>query len=179
MLLPFPSGRFGAVLADPPWPFDTWSDKGRDRSPDKHYATLRFDQLAALPIGSLVADDCTLFMCAVWPRMEMALDLIAAWGFTYKTLAFDWIKITKAGTPALGLGFWTRANAEPVLLATRGKPQRKARDVSQVILAPRRAHSAKPPEIRTRIERLVAGPYIELFAREYADGWAAWGDQLP
>jgi N6-adenosine-specific RNA methylase IME4 len=178
-VIPFPPGRFGAILVDCPWPFATWSPRGRDRSPDKHYQTMTFDELAALPIGSLAADDCALFMWTVWPQLDMARALIDAWGFTYKTAGFVWVKTNKDGRPFKGLGYWTRANTEPCLFATRGKPKRRARDVSQVIMTPRDRHSAKPTEIRGRIERLVDGPYLELFARERSPGWTSWGDQLP
>jgi N6-adenosine-specific RNA methylase IME4 len=102
-----------------------------------------------------------------------------AWGFTYKTVAFVWVKTTKAGTPATGMGFWTRSNAEIVLLGTRGHPKRLAKNVGQIILAPRGEHSVKPEEVQDRIEALVPGPYLELFARRARPGWACHGDQLP
>ena len=112
------------------------------------------------------------------PELRGALDIIVAWGFSYKTAAFVWVKTTAAGMPATGMGYWTRANAEICLLATRGAPKRLAKDVHQVVMAPRGEHSAKPEEVRRRIERLVGGPYLELYARRQAAGWTAWGNQV-
>ena len=78
--------------------------------------------------------------------------------------------------PQMGMGYWTRSNAEFVLLATRGKPKRLHANVSQIVIEPRRQHSRKP-DLYGRIERLVAGPYVELFARQTRPGWDCWGDQ--
>ena len=105
-----------------------------------------------------------------------------AWGFEYKTVAFYWVKLnTAAKHPAdyfTGLGYWTRANPEQCLLGTRGKPPRRAKNVKRLIVEKRREHSRKPECVRERIERLVAGPYLELFARETKQGWDTWGDQV-
>jgi N6-adenosine-specific RNA methylase IME4 len=177
-----PRNHFRAISADPPWDFKTWSDKGKDRSPD--YSTLSFDDIAALPIGSVAADDCVLFLWACWPTITDAFKVIEAWGFQYKTCAFSWMKadpyrlFADDATPFAGLGYWTRANTEPCLLATRGKPKRLHADVRQGIIAPRREHSHKPDQVYERIERLVTGPYLELFARQRRPGWTPWGDQV-
>lgn len=178
--------QFGAILADPPWRFKTYNEKGRNRCPDwkrfksspaKHYETMSFEDIKALPVGKVVAPDCCLFMWVSWPMLENALELVDAWGFTYKTCAFDWMKPAKSGLPAMGCGYWTRANTEPCLLATRGKPKRIHADVRQAILEPRREHSRKPDCVHERIERLVAGPYLELFARQSKPGWVTWGNE--
>ena len=113
--------------------------------------------------------------------MFEALPLIDAWGFTYKTCAFCWVK--GEGLPLfpddiktqVGMGYWSRANTEVCLLATRGSPKRLNADVRQVILDKRREHSRKPDEIYERIERLVEGPYLEMFARQRRDGWDQFG----
>ena len=177
-MTPFPAGKFKAILADPPWSFAAWSEKGHSRSAENHYPTMDINELSEMPVGGLYEDECVLFLWVTWPRLEEGLRLIKRWGFVYKTDAFCWIKTTKAGTPALGTGYWTRANSEVCLLATHGRPKRLSASVSQVILAPRGRHSAKPAEARARIEKLVAGPYIELFARERAPGWVSWGNEL-
>ena len=105
--------------------------------------------------------------------------MIDAWNFVYKTVAFTWAKTTKdgAGFP-IGCGYWTRANPEQCLLATRGRPQRLSRAVRQLILTPRREHSRKPDEVYDRIEALVPGPYLELFARAPREGWHSWGNEV-
>jgi N6-adenosine-specific RNA methylase IME4 len=175
-------GKYAAVYADPPWHFATWSEAGRDRSPE--YQTMGAAAIASLPVLELAADNCALFMWACWPTMKDAFDLITAWGFTYKTCAFTWMKadpyrlFADDKTPFAGMGYWTRANSEVCLLATRGKPKRLNADVRQGIIAPRREHSRKPDEIYGRIERLVPGPYVELFARSTRAGWNSWGNQV-
>lgn len=193
-----PRNHFGAILADPPWRFEVWSGetavKKRNNTPERHgtnvnasvhYQTMAADELRALPIQDLAANDCALFMWATWPTLLDAIELIEAWGFKYKTCAFDWMKAHTGqiemfradGDPLMGMGYWTRANSEPCLLATRGKPKRLAADVRQGIIEPRREHSRKPDCVHDRIQRLVSGPYLELFARQSRPGWTTWGNQ--
>lgn len=164
-----PRNYFGAVLVDPPWRFETWSTNGRGRCADKHYTTPESSWLFQLPVADLAAADCVLFLWSTWPHLQLALALIDAWGFEYKTCAFCWLK------PQIGCGYWCRAQSEPCLLGVRGRPKRLHADVRQGIIAPRRQHSRKPDEIHQRIERLVAGPYCELFARQSRPGWTTWG----
>jgi MT-A70 len=78
----------------------------------------------------------------------------------------------------IGCGYWTRANPEQCLLATRGHPSRRSRGVRKLVVAPRREHSRKPDEIYERIEALCDGPYLEMFARHSRPGWAAWGTEV-
>lgn len=188
-----PRNHFGAIYADPPWRFATWNKatavkrraSGTNVSAAVHYDTMTTGEIAALPVADLAADDCCLFMWISWPMLPDALALIEAWGFTYKTCAFDWMKAHNTQPdffadeiPALmGMGYWTRANSEVCLLATRGKPKRLNADVRQGIIEPRREHSRKPDCVPSRIERLVAGPYLELFARTKRDGWSVWGNE--
>lgn len=174
----FPTGKYGAILADPPWNFRTYSAKGKARSADRHYAVMAGDDLAALSVGDLAAPDCALFLWTTDPMLPRALALMAAWGFDFKTIAFTWAK-TNAKSPGwfTGMGYWTRANPEMCILGTRGKPKRLNKDVRQLVVAPRREHSRKPDEIHDRIERLVGGPYLELFARAPRENWTVWGNQ--
>lgn len=176
--LPAGERKYGVIYADPPWSFETWSGEGKDRAAENHYPTMTQAQIEALPVARLAADDCVLMMWAVMPQLPEALAVIKAWGFEYKTAGFVWGKTNKDGeTPSTGMGYWTRANAELCLLATRGKPQRINADVNQLILSPRMEHSRKPDEAAKRIERLVPGPYIEMFARAPREGWDVWGNQ--
>jgi N6-adenosine-specific RNA methylase IME4 len=167
--------KYGAIYADPPWSFRNWSAKGTGRNAVSHYDCLDFDALASLPVADLAADDCALFLWAVDPLLPRAFDLIRAWGFEYKTVAFYWVKLNTAAKHEAD--YWTRANPEQCLLATRGKPSRKAKDVRRLVVEKRREHSRKPDCVRERIERLVAGPYVELFSRVTKSGWDCWGDQ--
>lgn len=171
--------RFSVIYADPPWEFKVYSGKGKQRSAERHYDTASLDDIKALPVAPIAAEDCALFLWCVMPELPGALEVIKAWGFEYKTCAFTWIKQNKSGEGLFwGMGYWTRANAELCLLATRGSPKRIAMDVHQVVMAPVAEHSRKPDEVRVRIERLLAGPYLELFARRSADGWTAWGNEI-
>lgn len=194
MTLALPSGPFACIYADPPWQFKTWNkavavqargSKKTFTSASVHYLTMTAEEIAALPVASAAADDCVLFMWICWPMLPEALRLIEAWGFTYKTCAFDWMKANTQqldifrddADARMGMGYWTRANSEVCLLATRGKPKRINADVRQGIIEPRREHSRKPDCVHGRIERLVAGPYLELFARAPRKGWTVWGNQ--
>jgi N6-adenosine-specific RNA methylase IME4 len=171
--------RFNVIYADPPWEFKVYSGKGKDRSAERHYDTQSLEALKALPVGALAADNCALFLWCVWPEFPGALEVIRAWGFEYKTAGFVWVKQNRGGEGLFtGMGYWTRANTEPCLLATRGSPERMAMDVHQVIMAPVAEHSRKPDETRTRIERLINGPYLELFARAPVPGWTVWGNEV-
>ena len=177
-----PAGGFRVILADPPWHFETWGEGGA-RDVTANYSTMQVTEIAALPVGDLAAEDCALFLWVVWPKLFEGIDVIKGWGFTYKTCAFSWMKadpyrlFADEKTPFAGMGYWTRANTEACLLATRGKPKRLNADVRQGIIEPRREHSRKPDCVHGRIERLVAGPYIELFARQQRPGWSSWGNE--
>jgi N6-adenosine-specific RNA methylase IME4 len=171
--------KYGAIYADLPWYFRNWSAKGTGRNAVSHYDCMDFEAMARLPVQELAAEDCVLFLWAIDPLLPKALELVAAWGFEYKTVGFYWVKQNKASEGFFtGLGYWTRANPEQCLLATRGKPGRLAKDVRRLVVAPRREHSRKPDQIRELIERLVQGPYLELFARETKPGWDCWGNQV-
>lgn len=184
--LPTTPGGFKAILADPPWGFKCWDGKDKrvaSRGSVTPYETMEMGDLSSLPIGDIAADTCALFVWIVWPTMPEALDLIKSWGFTYKTCAFAWVKADQYRLFALqedlrmGLGYWTRANSEVCLLATRGKPKRRDAGVRQAIIEPIRQHSRKPDCVHERIERLVEGPYLELFARQSRPCWATWGNE--
>lgn len=179
-----PTGPFGAILCDPPWSFRTFAGKSAVPTlASDPYATMSIASLKALPVASVAAPDCALFMWIVGAHLIEALKVGAAWGFAYKTDAFIWTK-PRGETPdlfvqqhSMGMGYWTRKEAEVCLLFTRGRPKRLDAGVRQIIEAPRREHSRKPDETHARIERLVAGPYLEMFARESRPGWAAWGNE--
>lgn len=191
-----PRGHYGAILADPPWRFATWNkataikrrgaeSHGTNVCAAVHYNTMAIEDIAALPVADLAADDCCLFLWISWPMLPDAMRLISAWGFEYKTCGFDWIKahagqldmLRDDSDVLMGMGYWTRANSEPCLLATRGKPKRLSAAVRQGIIEPRREHSRKPDCVHGRIQKLVAGPYLELFARAPRTGWDVWGNQ--
>lgn len=173
--------KYDVILADPPWEFCVWNrDTGQGRSPASHYPTMSLDEICALPVEQFAARDCALFLWAVWPRIFDADKVISAWGFRYKTIAWVWAKLNRSGMGWFtGLGYYTRANTEPCLLATRGRMPVAAHDVLALIVSPVRQHSRKPDEQYAKIERLYPGRrYLELFARRRRPGWDAWGNEI-
>jgi N6-adenosine-specific RNA methylase IME4 len=172
---------YGVILADPAWRFVTYNKATAVTARGKkvHYRTMTLDEIMALPVRDLAAPDAVLVLWISSPMLLAALDVISAWGFEFKTLGFVWGKVTKAGQPAIGQGYWTRGGAEVALLATKGHPKRLDRGVRQLILEPRREHSRKPDRIYDDIERLVGDmTKIELFARHRRPNWSAWGDEI-
>ena len=174
--------KYDVILADPPWAYHVWSNKGHGRSAESHYHTMQKQEIENLPIAKIAKDNSVLFLWVTYPCLEQGLELIKKWGFKYKTVAFTWIKENKKNSSDfIGLGYYTRANAEICLLATRGKPlKRQSKCVRQVIRAKIREHSQKPIEAYERIEQLFGrGQRIELFARNAYPGWDCWGDEAP
>lgn len=141
---------------------------------------MSIEELGALPVAQLAAPDSVLFMWATFPQLPDALRLIRAWGFTYKTVAFLWLKQNRKSPGWFyGLGFWTRGNAEVCLLATKGHPKRQSPCVHQFIISPIREHSRKPDEARDKIIALMGDvPRVELFARQTPPGWDVWGNEV-
>ena len=133
-----------------------------------------------LSVDKIADKDCVLFMWMTFPTLVEGLKVLESWGFKYKTVAFVWIKQNKKA-PSLfwGLGFWTRANAEICILATKGNPKRVSAKVHQVIISPVEEHSKKPDETRKRIVELLGDiPRIELFARQKVQDWDSWGNEV-
>jgi len=141
---------------------------------------MSLDDICALPVADIAAKDSALFLWATFPMLAEALLVISAWGFTYKTTAFVWLKQNKKSPSWFyGMGNWTRSNAEICLLATKGKPQRQSRSIHQLIVSPIEAHSKKPDIAREKITDLMGDlPRVELFARQTALGWDVWGNEV-
>ncbi|MBF2754655.1 MAG: transcriptional regulator [Gammaproteobacteria bacterium AqS3] len=169
-----PKKKYQIIYADPPWKY-----KGTD-GPDNplvggahsHYPTIHIDDLKALDVGSIADDDCLLFLWATGPKLDWAVDVGSAWGFSYVTIGFVWDKVR--ANP----GYYTMSQCEICLIFKRGKiPQpRGARNIRQFISMKKAAHSTKPHAVRHRIESMF--PFqtkIELFARGQFEGWDVWG----
>jgi N6-adenosine-specific RNA methylase IME4 len=182
---------YRAIVVDAPTHFKcrtalqvaNWNSR---RDVERHYKTLSFEGLAALPLTDLAhPDGCHLFSWTSGPHLPRACELIERWGFRFSTRAFTWVKLRRRHNGAeftvldlhVGLGLTVRHQTELVLLGRRGNVRRNAKDVREAIFAPVREHSRKPDEVFTRIERYCSGPYLELFARERRPGWDAWGDE--
>ena len=147
---------------------------------ENHYGTMGLAEICALPVSELSAKDSVLFLWATLPQLPDALRVIETWGFQYKTTAFVWLKRNpKSDGWFFGLGYWTRSNTEICLLATKGHPKRKSAAVHQLIISPVEAHSKKPDITRDKIVELMGDrPRVELFARQRAPGWDAWGNEV-
>lgn len=164
-------GVFSTILIDPPW---DWGDEGdvdqmgRAR-PD--YSTMSIDEIAALPVGGLAAEDAHIYLWITNRSLPKGFRLLDAWGFRYIT-AITWVK------PHFGMGNYFRGQTEHLLFGVKGSAPLKRKDAGTVIHAARgpNGHSSKPPAIYDLIESCSHGPYIELFSRSSRGGWSHWGE---
>ena len=183
--------KYQIIYADPPWHYKQGKSMGThfQGACDRHYSTMTIKELCELPVKDLSDKDCILFLWATFPQLKEALQLIEAWGFEYKTLAFNWLKKNRDGSPFFGIGYYTKSNGEICLLATKGKPHKFVRDnsISQVVFTGKLKHSQKPALIRNKIVQLLGDrPRIELFARKDTalfegkdwEGWDVWGNEV-
>jgi N6-adenosine-specific RNA methylase IME4 len=193
-LVRIPQGtQAGAIMADPPWPYVTYSEKGQQKSASQHYAIQELEQIKAVPVATCAARDCWLFLWCPGMNTPAVESVMSAWGFTFSGSGFAWAKTTKHATVTpleiraakgakspwhFGLGHTTRKSLEFCWLGRRGKPPRLDKGVYELIVAPAREHSRKPDEVYARIMRYCAGPYLELYARQQWPGWIAWGDEV-
>lgn len=174
-MTPLPSGPFSCVLADPPWRFKSNSVAKPGRNARRHYRTMSLEEIAALPVSEIVAQDCALFLWITGPFLAIGahMPVMKAWGFKPSGIAFVWRK------RRMGTGFTTRKSVEFVVLGKRGRSVRQAKDVLDFIDERAREHSRKPEEAYRRIERYCHGDRVELFARHARSGWVGWGDEYP
>ncbi len=170
-----PEKRYGVILADPEWRFEFWSEKGKtNSSADNHYRTSSLDVIKSRDVLSIAADNCVLFLWVTVPLLPAGIEVMGAWGFTYKSNV-SWTK-HKAGT-----GYWFRNRHEHLLIGTRGSVPAPA-DGDQwdsVIEAPARKHSEKPELTYEMIESYYPTlPKIELNQRKPRAGWDGWGNEV-
>jgi len=172
--------QYAVILADCPWPYDNPKPTKAMGGVGAQYPTMTIEQLKRLPVADLAATDCLLFMWATMPKLQEALDVMKAWGFRHTTTAFVWVKLNPNGEGTYsGLGHYTNGNAELVLLGKKGHPKRIAKNVKQIVTAPRGRHSEKPNEVRLRITQLTgAKNKLELFGRKKVRGWTVLGNEV-
>ena len=172
-------GPFSLIYADPPWTFSTYSEVGKNISPEEHYPCSSDQEIIDVKIGDhpltdLIADDAVLFLWCTSSNFPRALDIMHGWGFEYVTHAV-WDK------QRTGTGYWLLNQHEPLIIAKRGKMIRPLKMFSSVASYPRGEHSAKPPEIRTMIEEMYPGigedHRLEMYARGEIKGWSVFGNQ--
>jgi N6-adenosine-specific RNA methylase IME4 len=185
--LPEIAGGWRCVAADPAWRFRSNSKANPGRNAMRHYNCPSLDEIASLPLRRVVAENALLWLWVPGPFLAVGahIAIMRGWGFEPTAIGFTWVK-TNRNAPELfiqrndlfmGSGLTTRKNAEFVIIGKRGRPERLATDVREIILSRVREHSRKPDEAYSRIERYCAGPRLELFARESRPNWTAWGDE--
>lgn len=174
--------KYEIILADPPWSYKVWSNKGAAGTASSHYDVMDEQSLKeSFDLSKITAKNAVLFMWVTFPNLIEGLELINKWGFTYKTCGLTWVKMNKnKPTPFVGMGYYTRANAELCLLATKGKTlPRQSHKVQQVMLEKIGRHSQKPKEAHKRIVELFGDlPRLEMFARDEVEGWDSFGNEL-
>ncbi len=174
-----PKKKYGVILADPEWTFETRSEAGLDRAADNHYPTSPVDVIASRPVADIAADDCVVFVWVTRPMLMHGFTVLASWGFVYRT-CLVWRK-ERPGDQR-GTGFWVSDEDEIVLLGTRGNPPAPALGDQwrSGFDAPVGQHSEKPDYIHRLIEAYFPTlPKIELNARTARDGWDCWGLEAP
>lgn len=163
--------RYPVIYADPPWQYE--HVKTESRAIENQYPTMALEDICALPLDTVTTDDALLFLWATSPKLAEALQVLEAWGFTYRT-SMVWVK------DQIGMGYYARQRHELLLIATKGEPPvpAPADRPDSVVTAPRGAHSAKPEIVYALIERMYPTlPRLELFARQAREGWDRWGNQ--
>ena len=173
--------KFSTILADPPWQFQNRTGKvAPEHRRLNRYSTLTLKQIQDIPITSASSDTAHLYLWVPNALLPEGLEVMRAWGFSYKT-NFIWHKIRKDGGPdGRGVGFYFRNVTELVLFGVRGKNARTlapGRSQVNILKTQKREHSRKPDEFYEIIEACSPGPFLELFARGSRKGWATWGDQ--
>lgn len=172
-----PAGKHQVILADPEWPDETWSDNGKDRSPENHYPTSTIEEIAARPVGDIAADDALMVMWITSRHLAIGshLPVLRSWGFEPRALLF-WDKVVA------GNGRWSRNRVEIVVIAVRGTMPAPAPGTQWEDLIPemKTQHSAKPDWLHRWVEDFYPGTKrIELNARTAREGWARWGNEAP
>ncbi len=172
--------KYGVILADPPWRY-TSKSVTPNREVTNHYQTMSTPDLCDMEIENIAQDNCALFLWSTWPHLPDALQVIDAWGFEYKTIAWVWVKAKSNGLGFhWGMGSYTRSNSEPCLLAIKGRPPVVAsRSIQSVIYSSVMRHSKKPEDQYRKINALYPNESsVELFARRQHPGWDVFGNEV-
>lgn len=173
---------YGLIWADPAWLFKNYSEAGEEKNARAQYDCMPTDEIAAMPVGHLAAQDCWLWLWATHPMINDALHVMNHWGFEFVTSGV-WVKRSKdtpkrKGKLAFGTGYVLRCASEPFLIGKVGKPKSFSKSIRTVIEAPRRQHSRKPDEAYEVAETLFGNvKRANLFTRQTRDGWDSWGNQ--
>ena len=173
--------KYGVIYADPPWDYKNGGN-GRARA---YYNTMKDDEICALKVADVSNDDAVLLLWATWPKLDVAMRVIAEWGFQFKS-GFPWVKVSEPPfcdmfgeinlRPCFGTGFWARGCSEPILIAKRGDAEPPNRPWLGLI-SNRMQHSRKPDDIYQYAESFP-GPYLEMFCRRPRAGWDVFGNEV-
>lgn len=181
----FPNKRYQIIYADPPWYFPANYGKVGKSELSGFGAELRYNlmtdkELLSLPVEDVTDTNCALFLWVVNSRLDFGIEILKQWGFSYKTVAFNWVKTAKeSGIPNCRLGYWTLGGSEFCLLGIKGNMKPIKHNIRQVVLHHRIGHSVKPDIFRNNIVELLGDlPRIELFARQRVEGWDCWGNEV-
>lgn len=174
-------GKFGTILADPPWEFQNSTGKVAPKHKRlKRYETMNLEEIKLMPVSRLSANKSHLYLWVPNAFIKEGIEVMEEWGFKYKT-NIVWHKIRKDGGPdGRGVGFYFRNTTELVLFGVKGtkvRTLRPGRTQVNIIRTRKREHSRKPDELYKIIEKCSWGPFLELFARGKRKGWTSWGDQ--
>lgn len=176
-----PLFRYGLIMADFPWEFQNWSDKGNDRSPCQHYDVMGLDDLYQIPMGQFMGPHSVLWFWTTVTFVHEAHRMLEHWGLKYVTMGF-WGKTQKhnATAPKMGGGHVLRECGEPYLIAKLGSPQFPANDVPGLILEPRRESGRKPDIAYKQAEKLAPKrlPKLDMFSRQIRPGWDQFGNEV-
>lgn len=176
--------KYNIIYADPPWQYnDKMKMKGKHgmiRGAESFYPTMNLKDIAFLPVNYITEKNAILFIWTTMPFLNKVFNVMEMWGFTYKTCGYCWIKKTKNNKIHLGMGHYTRGNAELCLIGIKGKKMEfKTKSQSQIIESQIQEHSKKPDIVRDKIVELCGDlPRIELFARQEVEGWDCWGNEV-
>lgn len=173
--------KYQIIYADPAWPYNESGSKAKVKN--LHYPMMQLDEICALPVKSLQADKCILFLWVTFPRLPMAFPVMEAWGLQYHSLAFDWTKLSANGKPKWGPGYYCRQNNEICLIGVPKEKDRRIKPLVHNVLCAihelPREHSRKPDIVRNQIVNICGDlPRIELFARHEFSGWDCWGNEV-
>lgn len=168
--------KYGIIYADPPWQYkENWGSGSNEHT----YKTMKFEDICKIPVPQIVDDEAHLYLWVTNPFLREGLALCEKWGFEYKTL-ITWIKTYKDGTPEMGMGYYFRGCTEHIIFGIKGKKKTLNKVTKNMFIAVNpKLHSEKPPITRDMIVKCSGDiPRIELFARQYAEGWDCWGDEV-
>ena len=173
-MIKFPDKKYNIIYADPPWQYK----RNGNHSAESVYNVMSIEDIKKMPVEDISEDQSHLYLWVTNSFIQEGLDVCKAWGFEYKTL-ITWLKTYKNGTPVMGMGYYFRGCTEHIIFGVRGKKLCNNKNTKNILIEKTGKHSQKPNVFRQTIISCSGDlPRIELFARETADGWDSWGNEI-